>query len=157
MYPQYHFPRLIHRHDDLFRLLRADRFRPSQYLARHVCRGGLAVVFANRRALGRLAILMRIARRILDERGIALYRQPALALLIILALGFVVVEAPDTLPFAAALRDLLTVFLIVVLTWLAVRSVGPVAEALVQAHPLDSQTICKRAGFTRRHACWRVR
>ncbi|CAH2811294.1 MAG: Small-conductance mechanosensitive channel [uncultured Caballeronia sp.] len=61
--------------------------------------------------------------------------KPALALLIILGLGCVL-EAPDSLPFAAALRDLLTVMLIVALTWLAVRSV---AEALVQAYPLDSQ------------------
>jgi small-conductance mechanosensitive channel len=51
----------------------------------------------------------------------------------------VVVEAPDTLPFAQALRDLLTVLLIVTLTWLAVRSVGGAGEAIVQAHPLDSQ------------------
>jgi small-conductance mechanosensitive channel len=85
-------------------------------------------------------ILMRIARPYpLMSVVLRFIDKPALALLIILGLGFVLVEAPDTLPFAAALRDLLTVMLIVALTWLAVRSVGAVAEALVQAHPLDSQ------------------
>lgn len=75
--------------------------------------------------------LMSVVLRFIDK--------PALALLIILGLGFVLVETPDALPFSSALRDLLTVMLIVALTWLAVRSVGAVAEALVQAHPLDSQ------------------
>jgi small-conductance mechanosensitive channel len=85
-------------------------------------------------------ILMRIARPYpLMSVVLRFIDKPALALLIILGLGFVLVEAPDALPFAAALRDLLTVLLIVALTWLAVRSVGAVAEALVQAHPLDSQ------------------
>src|SRR5476649_245361 len=85
-------------------------------------------------------ILMRIARPYpLMSVVLRFIDKPALALLIILGLGFVLVETPDALPFAAALRDLLTVMLIVALTWLAVRSVGAVAEALVQAHPLDSR------------------
>jgi small-conductance mechanosensitive channel len=100
----------------------------------------LAVVFAIGAHWIGARILVRIARPYpLMSVVLRFIDNPALALLIILALGFVVVEAPDTLPFAAALRDLLTVFLIVALTWLAVRSVGAVAEALVQAHPLDSQ------------------
>ena len=85
-------------------------------------------------------ILARIARPYpLMSVVLRFINKPALTLLIILGLGFVLVETPDALPFAAALRDLLTVMLIVALTWLAVRSVGAVAEALVQAHPLDSQ------------------
>ncbi|WP_213768283.1 mechanosensitive ion channel domain-containing protein [Caballeronia sp. dw_19] len=100
----------------------------------------LAVLFAIGAHRVGARILMRIARPYpLMSVVLRFIDKPALALLIILGLGFVLVEAPDSLPFAAALRDLLTVMLIVALTWLAVRSVGAVAEALVQAHPLDSQ------------------
>src|SRR6202012_795656 len=100
----------------------------------------LSVLFAigvhrvGARILGRIARpypLMSVVLHYIDR--------PALVLLIILGIGFVLVEAPDTLPFALALRDLLTVLLIVSLTYLAVRSVGAVAEAIVQANPLDSQ------------------
>jgi small-conductance mechanosensitive channel len=85
-------------------------------------------------------ILHRIARPYPLMTVVLRYiRKPALVLLIILALGFVVVEAPDTLPFAQALRDLLTVLLVVALTYLAVRSVSAVGEAIVQANPLDGE------------------
>jgi small-conductance mechanosensitive channel len=100
----------------------------------------LAVLFAIGIHRVGARILVRIARPYpLMSVVLRFIDKPALALLIILALGFVLVEAPDSLPFAAALRDLLTISLIVALTWLAVRSVGAVAEALVQAHPLDSK------------------
>ena len=73
----------------------------------------LAVVFAIGAHWVGSRILVRIARPYpLMSVVLRFIDNPALALLIILALGFVVVEAPDTLPFAAALRDLLTVFLI---------------------------------------------
>ncbi len=85
-------------------------------------------------------VLQRIARPYPLMSVVLRYiSKPALFLLIILALGFVVVEAPDALPFATALRDLLTVMLIVALTFLTMRTVGGAAEAIVQAHPLDSQ------------------
>jgi small-conductance mechanosensitive channel len=85
-------------------------------------------------------ILQRIARPYPIMTVVLRYiRKPALVLLIILALGFVVVEAPDTLPFAPVLRDLLTVLLIAALTYLAVRSVSAIGEAIVQANPLQNQ------------------
>jgi small-conductance mechanosensitive channel len=62
---------------------------------------------------------------------------PALTLLIILGIAFVIFEAPDTLPFIGVLRDVETVALIGSITFLAVRSAGAVGEAIVQAHPLD--------------------
>ncbi len=100
----------------------------------------LAVLFAIGVHNAGLRIMQRIARPYPLMSVVLRYiRKPALLLLIILALGFVLSEAPDTLPLAPALRDLLTVLLIVVLTFLAVRSVGGVAEAIVQAHPLDNQ------------------
>ena len=63
---------------------------------------------------------------------------PALVLLIILGIGFMIFEAPDTLPFIGVLRDVETVALIGALTFLAARSAGAVGEAIVQAHPLDT-------------------
>src|ERR1700722_14065266 len=100
----------------------------------------LAVVFAIGAHWVGSRILVRLSGALPLMGGVLRFiNNPALALLIILALGFVVVEAPDTLPFATALRDLLTVMLIVALTFLTMRSVGGAAEAIVQAHPLDSQ------------------
>ncbi|WP_277186326.1 mechanosensitive ion channel family protein [Caballeronia sp. BR00000012568055] len=64
---------------------------------------------------------------------------PALVLLIIAGIGFVIFESPDTMPFIAVLRDLETVALIAALTYLAIRSAGAVGEAIVQAHPLDAE------------------
>ncbi|MDR5750658.1 MULTISPECIES: mechanosensitive ion channel domain-containing protein [unclassified Caballeronia] len=85
-------------------------------------------------------ILVRIARPYPLMSVVLRYIDtPALVLLIILALGFVLFEAPDTLPFAAVLRDLATVALIVALTFLAARSASAVGEAIVQAHPLDTE------------------
>ncbi len=75
--------------------------------------------------------LMSIVLRYIDK--------PALVLLIILGLAFVIFEAPDTLPFILVLRDVETVALIASITSLAVRSAGAVGEAIVQAHPLDRE------------------
>jgi small-conductance mechanosensitive channel len=75
--------------------------------------------------------LMSVVLRYIDK--------PALVLLIILALAFVIFEAPDTLPFVLVLRDIETVALIASITFLAVRSAGAVGEAIVQAHPLDRE------------------
>jgi len=78
---------------------------PLSYLARHVCRGGACRGVRDRRALGRSRILMPHARgRIVDERGIALIGQPRTCAADHSALGFVVVEAPIPLPFAATAR-----------------------------------------------------
>jgi small-conductance mechanosensitive channel len=85
-------------------------------------------------------ILFRIARPYpLMSMVLRYIDKPALFLLIILAIGFVLFEAPDTLPLAGALRDVATVALIGALTFLAVRSAGAVGEAIVQAHPLDTE------------------
>jgi small-conductance mechanosensitive channel len=85
-------------------------------------------------------ILVRVARPYPLMSVVLRYiNKPALVLLVILAIGFVLFEAPDTLPFAAVLRDVATVALIGALTFLAVRSVGAVCEAIVQAHPLDTE------------------
>ncbi len=49
-------------------------------------------------------------------------------------------EAPDTLPLRRArCATSPTVALIGALTWLSVRSAGAVGEAIVQAHPLDTE------------------
>ncbi|SAL65726.1 mechanosensitive ion channel protein MscS [Caballeronia terrestris] len=85
-------------------------------------------------------ILTRIARPYPLMSVVLRYiNRPALVLLIILALAFVIFEAPDTLPLIGVLRDLATVALIGALTFLAVRSAGAVGEAIVQAHPLDTE------------------
>ncbi|TCK43503.1 small-conductance mechanosensitive channel [Paraburkholderia sp. BL8N3] len=85
-------------------------------------------------------ILVRVARPYPLMSVVLRYiNKPALVLLVILAIGFVLFEAPDTLPFAAVLRDVATVALIGALTFLAVRSVGAVCEAIVQSHPLDTE------------------
>ncbi|SAL83705.1 mechanosensitive ion channel protein MscS [Caballeronia choica] len=85
-------------------------------------------------------VLFRIARPYpLMSMVLRYIDKPALILLIILAIGFVLFEAPDTLPLAGALRDVATVALIGALTFLAVRSAGAVGEAIVQAHPLDTE------------------
>src|SRR5689334_20414322 len=49
---------------------------------------------------------------------------PALILLVFLGIGFMIFEAPDSLPFIGVLRDVETVALIGALTFLAVRSAG---------------------------------
>ncbi|SAK63367.1 mechanosensitive ion channel protein MscS [Caballeronia temeraria] len=84
-------------------------------------------------------ILVRIARPYPLMSVVLRYIDtPALILLIMLGIGFTIFEAPDTLPFIGALRDVETVALIVAITFLSARSAGAVGEAIVQAHPLDT-------------------
>ncbi|MDR5779414.1 mechanosensitive ion channel [Caballeronia sp. LZ065] len=93
----------------------------------------LGVHRAGARILTRIARpypLMSVVLRYIDK--------PARVLLIILGIGFMIFEAPDTLPFIGVLRDVETVALIVALTFLAARTAGAVGEAIVQAHPLDT-------------------
>lgn len=100
----------------------------------------IAVVFAIGVHNAGSRILQRVARPYPLMSVVLRYiSKPALLLLVTLALGFVAAEAPDSLPLASALRDLLTVLLIGVLTYLAVRTVRGTAEAIIQANPLDSQ------------------
>ncbi|SAL44938.1 mechanosensitive ion channel family protein [Caballeronia humi] len=100
----------------------------------------LGVVFALGVHRVGARILTRIARPYPLMSVVLRYiNKPALVLLIILALAFVIFEAPDTLPLIGVLRDLATVALIGALTFLAVRSAGAVGEAIVQAHPLDTE------------------
>jgi small-conductance mechanosensitive channel len=64
--------------------------------------------------------------------------KPSLYALAMLALQFVFGEAPDELPFLRPLRHLGALALIASLTWLAVRCVAAVGEAVIQSHPLDT-------------------
>lgn len=99
----------------------------------------IAVLFAVGVHRAGARILTRIARPYPLMSVVLRYiDKPALVLLIILGLGFMIFEAPDTLPFIGVLRDVETVALIVALTFLAARSAGAVGEAIVQAHPLDT-------------------
>ncbi|MDR5787346.1 mechanosensitive ion channel [Caballeronia sp. LP003] len=99
----------------------------------------IAVAFAIAAHRIGARILVRIARPYPLMSVVLRYIDtPALILLIILGLGFMIFEAPDTLPFIGVLRDVETVALIVALTFLAARSAGAVGEAIVQAHPLDT-------------------
>lgn len=83
-------------------------------------------------------VLRRLAR---PYRRVSLFvrrvRQPALAVLVILALEFVWWQAPDTLRFISSLRELAAVALIAAITWLSVRCAAAIGEAIVAAHPLD--------------------
>jgi small-conductance mechanosensitive channel len=93
----------------------------------------LGVHRAGARILTRIARpypLMSVVLRYIDK--------PALILLIILGIGVMIFEAPDALPLIGVLRDVETVALIVALTFLAARTAGAVGEAVVQAHPLDT-------------------
>ena len=64
--------------------------------------------------------------------------RPSRVVLAFLALEFLWLQVADTLPLAGALRTFAAVGLIVALTWLLVRVAAGVAEAIVQAHPLDT-------------------
>ncbi|WP_323118817.1 mechanosensitive ion channel family protein [Burkholderia alba] len=64
--------------------------------------------------------------------------KPSLAVFAFLALEFLWLQVADALPFAGGLRSFAAVGLIASLTWLLVRVAAAVAEAIVQAHPLDT-------------------
>lgn len=84
------------------------------------------------------SVVRRIARPY--PRGSAVVRsirEPALAVLVILALEFVWWQAPDTLRFIPSLRELAAVALIGAITWLSVRAAAAIGEAIIAAHPLD--------------------
>ncbi|RQH07332.1 mechanosensitive ion channel family protein [Paraburkholderia dinghuensis] len=65
-------------------------------------------------------------------------RLPALAVLVIFALQFVLSQALDTLRFISGLRELTAVALIASITWLSLRCAAAIGETIIAAHPLDA-------------------
>lgn len=62
---------------------------------------------------------------------------PAHAVLPLLALQIVIGGAPDDLRYVGFARELLALLLIGALTWLGVRAVGGLAEAVIRLHPAN--------------------
>jgi small-conductance mechanosensitive channel len=84
-------------------------------------------------------IVKRIARPYPFMSVILLYiDKPSLFVLALLGLQFIWWEAPETLHFVIPLRDATAIALIAAITWLSVRSAAAVGEAIMQAHPLDT-------------------
>ncbi|CAD6507828.1 mechanosensitive ion channel family protein [Paraburkholderia sabiae] len=85
-------------------------------------------------------IVMRIARPY-PFTTIVLHSidMPTRVLLMLLTLGFVFWQAPDTLRFIGPLRDAWAFVLIAAITWLSLRLAGSIGEAIIRAHPLDAE------------------
>lgn len=84
-------------------------------------------------------VVRRVARPYPITSAVVRYiDKPSLVVLAFLALEFLWLQVADTLPLAGGLRTFAAVGLIVALTWLLVRVAAAVAEAIVQAHPLDT-------------------
>ncbi|TDV36460.1 small-conductance mechanosensitive channel [Paraburkholderia caballeronis] len=63
--------------------------------------------------------------------------RPSLGVMIVLALEFVLWQAPDELHFVTTLRDVAAFALIAAITWLSVRCAAAIGDAIIAAHPLD--------------------
>jgi len=63
---------------------------------------------------------------------------PARAALPLLALQLVIAEAPVELRFRALVAHILAILLIAALTWLALRVIGAIGEAVVRLHPVSA-------------------
>jgi small-conductance mechanosensitive channel len=84
-------------------------------------------------------VVRRVARPYPITSAVVRYiDKPSRVVLAFLALEFLWLQVADALPFAGGLRTVAAVGLIVALTWLLVRVAAAVAEAIVQAHPLDT-------------------
>ncbi|WDD93929.1 mechanosensitive ion channel family protein [Burkholderia sp. FERM BP-3421] len=84
-------------------------------------------------------VVRRVARPYPITSAVVRYiDKPSLVVLAFLALEFLWLQVADALPFAGGLRTFAAVGLIGALTWLLVRVAAAVAEAIVQAHPLDT-------------------
>lgn len=85
-------------------------------------------------------ILLKIARRLASINTIPgtlveFTGRPGSAVLPLLAVQFVLTAAPDDLPFASAARTATALMLIAAMTWLAMRAVAAVGEAVVRLNP----------------------
>jgi len=63
--------------------------------------------------------------------------RPGQAVLVLVALQLVWGAAPDDLPFLATVTRFTALMLTGALTWLAMRAVGGIAEAVVRLHPAN--------------------
>ncbi len=103
---------------------------------------GLAAIVAVSAALVGYALVLPLLRR-LARLSVVLSTvlervvRPAQALVALLALQFVWTAAPDDLRFLPAVMRATALLLIVALTWLALRAVSAVAEAVVRIHPAN--------------------
>lgn len=120
--------------DDLSRIANA----PLQTWLGTLIVSAVALVFAAAVHWLGSRVLRRIAGPYPRVSVIVRYvRQPALAVILILAAEFVWWQAPDTLRFISSLRELVAVALIAAITWLSVRCAAAIGEAIIAAHPID--------------------
>ena len=102
-----------------------------------VLAGGIAATLVALLAHGLLfALLRRLARSSVFASTIVEFSAaPARAVLPLLALQLVIAEAPRDLPFGTLATHTLAILLIATLTWLALRVIGALGEAVVRLHP----------------------
>ncbi|MGI4813691.1 MAG: mechanosensitive ion channel family protein [Janthinobacterium lividum] len=92
----------------------------------------LAVHWAGRKLLHRVAQPYRVPRVLLR-----FVDRPAQLALVALSLQFIWGNAPDELMFTGVLQKFSLLALVGALTWLAMRCVAGVAQAVIELHPLD--------------------
>ena len=84
-------------------------------------------------------VLRRIARfSVLLSTLVDRIIRPGQAVLVLVALPLVWGAAPDDLPFLATVMRFTALMLTGALTWLAMRAVGGIAEAVVRLHPANA-------------------
>ncbi|HEY0337865.1 MAG TPA: mechanosensitive ion channel family protein [Burkholderiales bacterium] len=103
---------------------------------------GVAAVFAILVALFGHAILVPVLRRltrfsVLLSTLLDRIIRPGQAVLVLVTLQLIWGAAPDDLPFLATVARFTALMLIGALTWLAMRAVGGIAEAVVHLHPAN--------------------
>ncbi len=101
-----------------------------------VLAGGLAVALALIvHAFAHAALRRVTAFSVMASALVEYTAAPARAVLPLLALQVVIGAAPDDLEFLGLARNVLALLLVGALTWLGVRIVAGVAEAIIRLHP----------------------
>jgi small-conductance mechanosensitive channel len=84
------------------------------------------------------AVLRRITRfSVVASAVVKNTAHPAKLVMPVLALQFVLAAAPDTLRHERFVGDMLSIVLTLAITWLVMRSIAGVAEAVIQLNPSD--------------------